>query len=149
MREMRTSRILIVDDYALLRNALRFRFEDAGFEVWEAADGNEAVRKAQELDPDLVILDFEMPVMNGCETARALKKITPSLPLLMFTSNEEPDVKHEASSSGILAIYRKTEGIEPLLANVNALLAGGYGTYSGPESREFFSAPYLQGTDAA
>jgi len=123
MGEMRGRRVLIVDDYPLLRNVLRYRFEDEGFEVWEAADGDEAVRKAQELDPDLVILDFEMPVMNGCEAARALKKITPGLPMLMFTSDDEPDVKREARSSGILAVCRKADGTEPLLANVNALLA--------------------------
>ena len=105
---------------AIRAREVRAVFPDGSVEIMPTLA---AVRKAQELDPDLVILDFEMPVMNGCEAARALKKITPGLPMLMFTSDDEPDVKREARSSGILAVCRKADGTEPLLANVNALLA--------------------------
>jgi DNA-binding NarL/FixJ family response regulator len=71
--------ILIVDDSALIRRTLRFCLEHSG--DWkicgEAGDGAEAIQKAKELDPDLIILDLSMPNMNGLEAARELKRIKP------------------------------------------------------------------------
>lgn len=64
---------MIVDDHAIIRRMLRTAFEAEGLQVSDAKDGAEGVRKAQELEPSLIILDLSMPVMNGLEAARALK----------------------------------------------------------------------------
>jgi DNA-binding NarL/FixJ family response regulator len=63
-----------------------------------------------------------MPVMNGLEGARILKKLSPEIPLLMFTNNTGLILEHEAHSSGISAIFSKSGGAEPLLVHVNAFL---------------------------
>lgn len=81
-------RILIVDDSAVLRKTLRQTLErHDGWEVCgEAANGREGVEKAQRLKPDLILLDSSMPALNGLEAARQLKRLLPSVPLLMFTN---------------------------------------------------------------
>jgi CheY-like chemotaxis protein len=116
-------RVLIVDDFAEIRAAMRSLLEDEGFEVWEACDGAEGVQKAQDVKPDLVILDLLMPVMNGFEAARTLKKVLPKVPLLMFTESEMAIVGHQAQSAGIDAVALKSEGAERLLKKANALLS--------------------------
>jgi len=67
--------VLIVDDHALIRRTLRALFVAEGLQVSEAMDGAEGVRKAQELNPGLIVLDLSMPVMNGLEAARKLKSL--------------------------------------------------------------------------
>src|SRR5579863_94622 len=85
--EMGKRRVLVADDHKIIRGYVRSIFEARGFEVSDAENGAQAVEKAQELHPDLVVLDLSMPVMNGLEAARALKVMMPSLPLLMFTNH--------------------------------------------------------------
>jgi CheY-like chemotaxis protein len=113
-------RVLIVDDFAEIRAAMRSLLEEEGFEVWEACDGAEGVQKAQEVKPDLVILDL---LMHGFEAARTLKKVLPNVPLLMFTESEMAIVGHQAQSAGIDAVALKSEGAERLLKKANALLS--------------------------
>lgn len=103
--------ILIVDDSPVVRKTLRQTLErQCGWEVCgEAADGREAIQKAQQLKPDLVVLDLSMPVMNGLEAARELKRLSPSLPLVMFTTFNTPSLIHEALSLGVSAVVSKSE----------------------------------------
>jgi CheY-like chemotaxis protein len=115
-------RVLIVDDHAIVRGIMRSLFESQGFEVCEAADGAEGVRKAQEVKPNLVILDLSMPVMSGLEAARALRSLVPDVPLLMFTNSDGKSLEDEAQSSGISAVAAKADGFDPLLKKANALL---------------------------
>jgi chemotaxis response regulator CheB len=79
--------VLIVDDNAYIRQALCDLFKrEADFEVCgEAENGKEAVAKARELHPDLIVLDLSMPVMNGLNAARELKRLMPTVPLLMYS----------------------------------------------------------------
>ena len=65
--------VLVADDHELIRNLLSSMLVGKGFDVCHAADGAQAVRIAREQDPDLVVLDLAMPVMNGLEAARLLK----------------------------------------------------------------------------
>jgi CheY-like chemotaxis protein len=113
-------RVLIVEDHAVLRKLMRSLFEANGFQVWDAADGAEGVRMAQELQPDGVILDLAMPVMNGLEAAQILKERTPRTPLIMFTSNSALTLK-QALASGISAIVLKSEGAAQLVEKAHAL----------------------------
>jgi len=119
----RGKRVLIVDDFPEIRAAMRSLLEDEGYEVWEASDGAEGVQKAQDVKPDLVILDLLMPVMNGFEAARALRKVLPNVPLLMFTESEMAIVEHQAQSAGIDAVALKSEGAEQLLKKADVLLS--------------------------
>jgi DNA-binding NarL/FixJ family response regulator len=93
-----------------------------GWEVCgEAADGREAIEKAQQLKPDLVVLDLSMPVMNGLEAARVLKRSLPSLPLVMFTNFTSPQLSKEAFSAGVNAVVSKDK-IEGLVHSIQSLL---------------------------
>ena len=116
--------ILIVDDNPVIRKTLRRTLErNKGWEVCgEAADGREAVAKAQQLKPDLVVLDFSMPVMNGLEAARELKRLLPSVPLLMFTNYGTDYVQKEALSVGVTAVVSKSDSVEALVSSIQALL---------------------------
>ncbi len=80
--------VLIVDDNAFIRQALCDIFKrEADFEVCgEAENGREAIEKAQQLHPDLIVMDVSMPVMNGIEAARVLKGLMPTVPKLFSAS---------------------------------------------------------------
>ncbi len=84
-------RILIVDDHAALRMALRHLIDSVlEFEVCgEAENGREGIERAGELQPDLIILDLSMPVMNGFEAARELKALLPSVPRFHLAIGEQ------------------------------------------------------------
>jgi two-component system chemotaxis response regulator CheY len=117
--------ILIADDSPLIRQVLRSCLERSG--EWqvcgEAADGREAVEKAKELDPDLVILDLSMPTMNGFEAARELRRINPQVPLLMFTSFATPTLATEAAAAGCTATVSKSDSPQLLIDSIHRLLA--------------------------
>jgi DNA-binding NarL/FixJ family response regulator len=118
-------RILLVDDNATIRKALRQTLERLnGWEVCgEAANGREGIAKAQELKPDVILLDFSMPVMNGLEAARELKRLLPSLPLLMFTNYGTDYLVKEALAAGVNAVVSKSDSVEVLLSAIQASLS--------------------------
>jgi two-component system, NarL family, nitrate/nitrite response regulator NarL len=118
--------ILIVDDSALIRRMIRERLEqEGGWEVsGEAANGREAIEKAEQLKPDLVVLDLSMPVMNGLDAARELHRLLPSLPLVMFTNFNMPQLTKEALSAGVSAVVSKSE-LADLVARIQSLLEPG------------------------
>ena len=118
-----TKSILIVDDSPVLRKTLRQTLErHKGWKVCgEAADGVEGIAKAQELKPDLVLLDFSMPVMNGLVAARELKRLLPSVPVLMFTNYGTDYLEKEALSAGVRAVVSKSDSVE-LVSSIQRLL---------------------------
>lgn len=118
------SRVLIVDDHAVIRRLLRTLLEAEDMEVCDAKIGSEVVRIAQEVNPGLIILDWSMPVMNGLEAARALRHLMPHVPLLMFTNNAAATVENEARMAGFSAVVCKSDSgsSEQLLAHAKALL---------------------------
>jgi DNA-binding NarL/FixJ family response regulator len=117
-------RVLIVDDSAVVRKALReFLERQDGWEVCgEAANGREGIEKAQQLKPDVIVLDLSMPVMNGLEAARELTRLLPSVPLLMWTSFEIPYLNREALSAGVRTVVSKSEPLGDLVRSIQALL---------------------------
>jgi DNA-binding NarL/FixJ family response regulator len=117
-------RILIVDDSSLIRRALRALLEQ-GHE-WqvcgEAADGPAALEMAKALLPALILVDLSMPGMNGFELTRALKRLLPIIPVLMFTSFKTPQLEKEALACGCNAVVSKSEHQQLLFDNIHRLL---------------------------
>jgi DNA-binding NarL/FixJ family response regulator len=118
-----SKRILVVDDNESIRHALCriFTFE-SGFEVCaEAENGKEAIEKAQELRPDVVIMDLSMPVMNGIEAVAALTKLMPSVPVIVFSEYSDVFTAKEALSAGVSVLVSKSEHVSVLLNHVRRL----------------------------
>jgi CheY-like chemotaxis protein len=111
-------RILIVDDNPRIRRIVRERLESEGLEVHEAADGIEAIEKAPDLNPDLVILDVTMPRLNGIDAARILRKRSPKLPIILHTLHAAVIVS-QGLPEGVSVVVLKGE---PLTPHVRRLL---------------------------
>jgi len=117
------ARILIADDNSHVRHALRALLEHNPDWVvcGEAVDGRDAVLKAKQLTPDLVVLDFLMPGLNGLEAAREIHKSVPSTRMLMCTMYLSPQLTEVAKSSGVRGAVAKT-GIGQLTKGIEAVL---------------------------
>ena len=102
--------ILIADDSQRVRHALRQMFEREGWHVCgEAVDGQDAIAKAQQLQPNIVVLDLSMPIMNGLSAGRVLKQITPDARLILFASFSDLLSDDEIRNWGFSAIVSKGE----------------------------------------
>jgi DNA-binding NarL/FixJ family response regulator len=114
--------ILIVDDSPAVRKATRLYFEtETKFEVCgEAVDGIDALNKAVELKPDLVVLDLAMPRMNGLEAARELKRIQGDTRVVLFTSYADAVRELDLMTSGVHAVVSKAD---PLAKQIEDLLS--------------------------
>jgi DNA-binding NarL/FixJ family response regulator len=117
-------RILIADDHVAVRKGVcailssRLDLEVCG----EAENGKEAVEKAKQLRPDLIILDVTMPVMSGFDAAREIAKILPEIPILMLSMHDSRQLAEEARKIGVKGYVAKTQAVETLLQAVDALL---------------------------
>jgi len=116
--------VLIVDDNALIRRALcEFFIREGDFDVCgEAENGKEAIEKAQILRPDLIVTDLSMPLMNGLEETRILKKLMPAVPVIIFTSHSGLLVEKEAAAAGVSAVVSKSQAVTVLIATARSLL---------------------------
>lgn len=116
--------VLIVDDNRLIRQALCELFTREGdFDVCgEAENGQEAIEKAQQLLPELIVTDLSMPVMNGLEETRALKKFMPAVPVIIYTAHADRFIEKEAAAVGVSAVVSKSEAVAVLIATARSLL---------------------------
>lgn len=119
------ARILIADDYDLFRRGLRKLLEPHWAICGEATNGREAVQRAQELRPDLVLLDVSMPEMDGWQAALQILSTWPEAKIVLLTALEGPVIEREARSAGIAGFISKREISSRLLKLVDELLAGG------------------------
>lgn len=116
-------RILIADDSELVRKIIRRFLETAGFMVCsEAMDGGDAVKKATQLKPDLIVLDLTMPDMNGIEAASVLKGLMPHVPIIMFSMHSNCLGQALVSALGVKAVISKADGVDKLIDCVRNLL---------------------------
>lgn len=102
-------RILIAEDNPSVRAAMRRVLEAEHWEIIEAENGKEAVSRAEELRPDLVILDLVMPVMNGLTASRKIATLLPGVPILIHTLYSTPEVELEVGKVGVRKIVPKSE----------------------------------------
>ncbi len=121
-----TVRVLVVDDYEPFRRFVRSTLKKGPDwqVIGEASDGLEAVQKAEELRPDLIVLDIGLPKLDGIEAARRIRKISPESKILVLTQESSADVVQEVLSLGILGYVVKAKAGGDLLAAVEAVLLG-------------------------
>src|ERR1700757_1311302 len=117
---MSSLRVLVVDDYEPFRRmvcsmlARKLELQIVG----EAADGLEAVQKAEELQPDLIVLDLGLPTLNGIEAAQRIRKLSPKSKILIVSQESSSDVVEEAFRSGAVGYVVKSQGGNELLTAV-------------------------------
>jgi len=109
--------VLIADDNTFVRQRLGELFSgEPDFEVCAEADnGRNAIQAAQESHPNLILLDLAMPVMSGLDVARALKRLMPDVPIVMFSAYADSFTEKEARSTGASILVSKFEDISALI----------------------------------
>jgi DNA-binding NarL/FixJ family response regulator len=124
--EATPARILIADDHALVREGLRTMLsgEDGIEVIAEANDGEQALNICRELEPDLVLMDVRMPVMDGLEATRKIKQEMSKTSVMMVTMHENPDYLFEAVKAGAAGYVLKDASGERLLSAVRRTLEG-------------------------
>jgi DNA-binding NarL/FixJ family response regulator len=117
-------RILLVDDSKPIRKLVRVELEThKDWEVCgEAENGQQAIEKAEQLKPDLIVLDLSMPVMNGLQAAPALKKLLPATLIVMFTSFKTDHLHEQALKGGIAVVIDKSNPLAVLVSTIESLL---------------------------
>jgi DNA-binding NarL/FixJ family response regulator len=116
-------RILVADDQEAIRKRVRSILVSHGdFEVCaEAANGLEAIEKAKELSPDLIILDITMPELNGLDAARKIKSFSPDTPILILSVHKSRQLTIEAQTIGVNGYITKAEAPQDLVKAVDAV----------------------------
>ena len=119
-------RILIVDDFKDWRRQLHslLKARPTWQIIDEASDGPEAVQKAEDLKPDLILLDIGLPKLNGIEAAKQIRQRSPSSKIIFLSQNSDGDVVRAALDTGALGYVRKIDAGRELLPAVNAVLRG-------------------------
>jgi DNA-binding NarL/FixJ family response regulator len=117
--------VLIVDDSPVVRQALRRLFaSEAGFDAFaEAANGREAIQKAEDVHPDLIVMDFSMPEMNGLEATRLLRKVLPLVPIILYSAYSDALAEDDARGAGVSALVSKSDNVCTLVSQARSLCA--------------------------
>jgi two-component system nitrate/nitrite response regulator NarL len=117
-------RILVADDQEAIRKRVRsILVSTSGFEgCAEAANGREAVEKAHEFKPDLIILDITMPVSNGLDAARMIRRVSPETPILILSVHKSRQLMDEAQKIGVQGYATKADASQDLITAVDAVL---------------------------
>ncbi len=118
------TRILIADDREAMRLALQTLFVlRPNWEICgEAEDGREAVAMATDLQPDVIVLDFKIPVANGLQAAHEICRNLPTTPIVMYTLYKSAQLESVARSSGVRRVIAKEDGVQGLLGAIEAEL---------------------------
>jgi len=118
-------RILLVDDNALIRSYLRETLEQESewVVVGEASNGVDAVKTCHQLKPDVAVMDFLMPKMDGLEASRQLRRQEPDVPILMVTVDPTRQLESEARKAGVRGLCPKAQ-IRSLVDAVRTMLKG-------------------------
>ena len=121
-------KVMLVDDHEIMRDGLREVLERSGdFEVvGQAGDGAAAVRVAQSLKPDVIIMDVMMPLKNGIDACREITEMLPDTRVLILTASTEEEAVMEAVAAGATGYLQKYSGKEKLLVTVRNIADGEY-----------------------
>jgi DNA-binding NarL/FixJ family response regulator len=120
----RRAKILLVDDFEVVRTGLKNLL--GGHDKWEicgeAENGRQAIDKVDQLSPDLVLLDVTMPVMNGFEAAKEIRRRAPATKIVIFTMHESSRMEEEAKRAGADAYLAKSTPLEKIESTISTLL---------------------------
>jgi DNA-binding NarL/FixJ family response regulator len=142
-------RVLLADDHTIVRQGLAHILKESGEAevVAEASDGNEAVDKALEVKPDVVVLDISMPRLSGLEAARRIKKLLPRCGVLVLTMHDEDEFVLKMVKAGVSGYLVKDGAALELLAAIRALAAGK--GYFGSQATRTLAEVWLEGKSVA
>jgi DNA-binding NarL/FixJ family response regulator len=136
-------RVLIVDDHAFIRRGVQTILHP--FPEWEfcgeADNGNDAVRMADELKPDVIVMDVSMPGLNGIEAARAICKTQPGVKIVLLTLHESADLVRSAFRAGARGYLLKTDAEQELVRALTVVV--GEGAYISPKMTSEMSGPHI------
>jgi DNA-binding NarL/FixJ family response regulator len=126
-------RVLIVDDHAFIRRGVQTILHP--FPEWEfcgeADNGRDAIRMADELKPEIIIMDVSMPGLNGIEATRAIRRAQPAVKIVLLTLHESADLVRNAFRAGARGYLLKTDAEQELVRALTAVI--GDGTYISPK----------------
>jgi DNA-binding NarL/FixJ family response regulator len=120
-----TIRVVLADDHQLVRQSLKALLEREGFQVaGEASDGQEALRLVPNVCPDVAILDISMPILNGLDAARELKKSSPKTKTILLTQHDEDQYVTEALRAGVRGYVLKNQAATDLVHAIQQVCRG-------------------------
>jgi DNA-binding NarL/FixJ family response regulator len=136
-------RVLVVEDHRDWRKLVRllFQMRPEWQIICEVADGLEAVQKAEELKPDLILLDIGLPKLNGIEAARRIRQLSPNSKIVFLSMDNSPDTVQVALGTGALCYVYKAYAQSDLLPAVEAMLRGRRFVGNGIKGYEFTDSP--------
>ncbi len=141
-----SGQVLIVDDHPLIRQGMRSLLEKHGFTVvGEAADGREATQLAQELEPDVAVLDLAMPLLNGLDAAREITRTSRRTKTILVTIHTADQYVLEALQAGVRGYVLKSQATAELVQAIQEVIRGG--RYLSPGISEAVVQAYLAKTD--
>jgi len=116
-------KVLVVDDTEHVRNMLADMLDLDGFDVvGQAASGEEALDLSMEAGPDVVVMDYKMPGMDGLRAARAIRDARPDQPIILYTAYMDPGLESVARAAGIALCIGKVEGLHQLERHITDLV---------------------------
>jgi two-component system response regulator NreC len=119
------TRVLLADDHSVIRQGLRALLEKKGFQVIaEASDGEEALRSVEKSQPEVAIVDISMPILNGVDTARELKKVSPKTKVVLLTQHDEDQYVKEALRAGVKGYVLKSQAADDLVQAIQEVCRG-------------------------
>lgn len=147
MISQKTKRVVVADDHALFRHGVINMLEKEEFEVvGEAENGHEAIRLIRQLTPDLAILDFSMPLLNGIDSARDIQRRSPDTQVVLLTMYDDDNCVLEALRAGIRGYVLKSQTGVELLKALREVMKGS--VYLSPGISDSVVNAYVAGDDA-
>lgn len=141
------TQVLLADDHAIVRDGIKVLLEREGYQInAEAANGQEAVQLALERQPDVVVLDITMPVLNGLDAAREILRKLPKTKAILLTVHDEDIYVLEGLRIGVKAFVTKTHAAEDLVHAIREVMQGK--TYLSPEVSQVVIEAYQNKTEA-
>jgi DNA-binding response OmpR family regulator len=124
-------KVLFIEDESDQVVLLKIRFESAGYDFFYSLTGAEGIKKAEEVNPDIILLDLNLPQMNGLEVLKALKSSTPlkKIPVYVITARSDKNLREECKKAGALDIIFKPYDSKELLEKIQKSLEEIYSSH--------------------
>jgi two-component system, NarL family, response regulator NreC len=126
MNPVKPIKILIVDDHALIRRGIMalLKNHDSSWDLYEAEDGVTAIIKAEEIDPDIILLDYHLPKLDGAKAANIIKTSSPTSKVIIVSMDQSPETVIELIHAGVAGIVSKHSAEDELIVAINRVQNG-------------------------